>query len=480
MTNTYVDNLDFYEEKINPVDSNQYAFQGSWENFVTKKVTIKLKDGSEVERVLRFTRHGVVVSSFRQIKDKVISMHWVGDEMSNELKTVGQLNRASNWNDFTDALKTFISVSQNVVYADKKGNIGLFCAAGIPIRKRNAVFEILPGWTDEYDWQGFVPFEELPYSYNPDREFVASANNRTVPNDYHYHIGTWYAPPSRYNRIIELLAKEQAFTVEKFKSIQLDEHSKLAEAYLPFFLKALEKATLSSNNEKLAFDMLKKWDYRMDKQSAAAIIFETTYLGFIRCTFEDEMGEALFKRFNGMSVSEIAIDQLLEKGKSPWFDDVTTPGLTEKLDDVILCSFRNTVDVLQNRLGSDPGKWEWGKVHGLLLVHPLASVNILDRVFGLNRGPYAVGGSFHTVAAKSYDWNNPYTVDHGSSQRHIYDLSDWDNSLSVIPTGNSGIPASKHYCDQTILYVNGNYHPDYFSRDKVVEHARYHQTFVGE
>ena len=117
-------------------------------------------------------------------------MHWVGDEMSNELTSLMKVNRAHNWKEFTEALRTFTSISQNIAYADTRGNIGIFCAAGIPIRNRDIVMGVLPGDTDKYNWKGYVPFEELPRIYNPASGFVASANNRTIPADYPYHIGT--------------------------------------------------------------------------------------------------------------------------------------------------------------------------------------------------------------------------------------------------------------------------------------------------
>jgi len=145
MTNTYVDNVDFYEETINPVDSLQYRYNGKWLSFESVKTTVKTSDGDEYERTLLFTHRGPVVSSFKGFANKAVSMHWAGDEMSDEFRTVMGLNRAQNWDDFKSALKTFNSISQNVVYADKKGNIGLFCAAGIPIRKRDIGTGILPG-----------------------------------------------------------------------------------------------------------------------------------------------------------------------------------------------------------------------------------------------------------------------------------------------------------------------------------------------
>jgi penicillin amidase len=478
MTNTYVDNLDFYEEKINPVDSNQYEFNGEWKNFEIQKVIIKISNGTQVERQLRFSHRGAVVSSFKHIPGKVISMHWVGDEMSNEFKSVYLLNKANNWNDFTQALKTFTSISQNIVYADKKGNIGLYCAAGVPIRKRDIAFGILPGQTDEYDWKGYVPFDKLPHLFNPAQGFVASANNRTASADYPYHIGSWYSLPNRYERITEMLEDKKILSVDDFKAIQNDQHSRLAEKYMPSILRSLEAHAGWNDTEKKALTLMKNWDYSMDKKSSAAAIFETLYLQLIKCTFADELGPR-FVDFNGVtSISRNAMDQLMDLKDSPWFDDIATPDKKETINEAIVCSFIGAVTDLGKQMGTDPQSWEWGKIHHLILAHPLASVKILDRIFNLNRGPFPVGGSFHTVSPYSYDANKPFEANHGSSHRHIFDVANWDNSFTVIPTGNSGIPASIHYCDQTEMYLNGQYHHDYFSKELIVSHARYKMKFT--
>lgn len=480
MTNTYVDNLDFYEERINPADSGQYEYMGRWENFTVEKTLISVKGGEQKERNLVFSRHGAVISIFKQIPDKVVSMHWVGDEMSDELRTVGLLNRASNWVQFLDAFRTFRSISQNVAYADTRGNIGLFCAAGIPMRKRDKVFAVLPGWSDAFEWTGMVPFESLPFQFNPARGFVASANNRTAPSDYPHHIGTWYAPPSRFERIAELLAGSDDLDIPDFCHMQLDETSVLARRYVPVFLAALALNDWEGA-ESEAIELLKSWNHKMDAGYAAPAIFESMYLNLMRCTFADEMGEELFGKFNGISsISEVAMDAMLSNAGHPWFDDVTTSEIAEKLSDAIRCSFTRSVADLSARLGPDPSAWKWGDIHPLQIDHPLGSVKAIDRLFKLNRGPFASGGSFHTVAAKSYDWNKPFVVDHGSSQRHIYDPGNWDRSLSVIPTGICGIPASEHYCDQTGLYSAGMYHGDWFSKSAVRAHARYISSFTPE
>lgn len=478
MTNTYVDNLDFYEEVVNPENPLQYRYNGKWADFEVQKEVIAIKGGGQAERELRFSRHGAVVSGFKKIADKVVAMHWVGDESSDEFRTVRMLNHAGNWDAFREALKTFTSISQNVVYADKKGNIGLYCAAGVPIRNRDIAFGILPGDSDTYDWKGYVPFDALPHLFNPSKGYVSSANNRTVTDDYPYHIGTWYSHPSRFERINEMLEAQPVLSVADFERMQLDQHSKLAAQYLPVILTGLQQATGLSANAQAALTMLQQWDYNMAAGEAAPAVFEVTYLKLMKHIFGDEL-DSLYSNFAGISsVSRIGFDQIIGLPASPWFDDVTTVGKSESLNVDIAAAFNDAVAELETTQGKDPAAWQWGNMHHLVLAHSLASVKILDRIFNLNRGPFPVGGSFHTVSPYSYDASQPYDANHGSSHRHIFDVADWDRSLTIIPTGNSGIPASRHYCDQTEMYVQGKYHADYFTKDKIVQHARYHMQFT--
>lgn len=477
MTNTTVDNVEFYEEKVHPDDSTMYEYNGQWLSFEDVPVVIKISDGEQQEKTIRFSHRGPVVSEFKGLRN-VVTMHWVGDEKSNELNTVYQLNKAHNWNEFREALRTFTSLSQNIAYADVQGNIGLFCAAGIPVRNRDRV-GILPGHVSDYDWKGMVPFEELPFSYNPPDGFVASANNRTAPTDYPWHIGTWYSVPYRYTRITDMLKETEVITPGDFITIQLDQHSDLARKYAPVFIQAVEKQSNLTPLEQQALQIFSKWDYSMDAGSAAASVFELCWVEFIRCIFSDELGDELFRSFNATSsVSRNAIETLYDERNSEWFDNITTPEKIESVDDIAYCAFSAAVTKLEAESGPQPSDWQWGKIHKLVLAHPMASVKILEKAFDLNPDPVAVGGSFHTVSPYSYGSTGGFNANHGSSQRHIFDLSDWDNSITIIPTGISGIPASPHYCDQTELYVSGKYHKDYFSRGKVVNATKYHMTFT--
>ncbi len=479
MTNVYVDNVDFYLEITNPEDSNKYEFNGEWKDMVIKKEIINTKEGKAIEREIRFTHHGPVVSKFKEIKGKAVTMHWVGDESSNEFNTVYLLNHASNWEEFKNALKTFQNVSQNIVYADVNGNIGMYCAAGVPLRKRTEIYPLLPGWVDDYEWQGMLPFDKLPYSFNPENGFVASANNKTVGEDYDYHIGTWYALPYRMDKIKEVLSSKDKLLVEDFIKLQLDQKSKLAERYLPLILNAIESNKLQLKLEKEGFEMLKKWDGSYSKENIAASIFETYYEKLIENIFSDELGEELYNRLlKAYKVVRITLDKIVERKSSKWMDNINTEDYTESLNDIIEESYKDAISYLQQEYGNEIQLWKWGNIHQFTLKHPLSTVKILDKIFKLNRGPFKVGGSFHTVSPFNYPFGKPAEVNSGASHRHIYTLYNWDSSLTVIPTGNSGMPSSRHYCDQTELYLSGKYHEDYFSEEQVKKNKEYKMSFI--
>jgi penicillin amidase len=481
MTNVMVDDMDFYYERINPDDPDEYWFNGEWKPLEVKKEIINIKGGEAVERVNRFTHRGPIVTKTKKMdEEKPISMRWIGNEPSNEMRSLYLMNRARNWEDYKNALKTFTSVSQNIAYADIDGNIGIYCAAGVPIREGWNGLEIVPGWTDKYDWKGLVPFEELPHSYNPKSGFVSSANNRSAGADYPYHISHWYAPQYRIDRIRELLTEKQLLSIDDYKRIQGDHKSKLVEGMIDKINYVLDNMDDLNDIEMQSTKLLDEWDGFLTKESIATTIFDQFYLELIQNIFLDELGADLYFDFIKVEyIPYLAIDKIWIDGNSVWCDNINTDNV-ENLEDMIQKSFKDAVVELSNKFSNNLVAWEWGKVHGLYLEHPMGAVKLLDKIFNFNRGPYPVGGGSHTVSPYRYDRSDPFTVNYGTSHRHIYDTSDWDKSLSIIPTGISGIPASKHYCDQTQFYVDNEYRNDYISRELVEESAKYVQVFTRQ
>ncbi len=479
-TNVMVDNVDFYLEKINPENPNQYELNGEWREMETRTEEVKISRGQTVQEELRFTHRGPIVSRFHDAGDSAISMRWIGNDYSNELRSVYLVNRADNWDDFREAMRTFISVSQNTVYADVEGNIGLYCCAGVPIRKDADSNTIFPGWTDEHDWQGIVPFDELPHSFNPESGFVSSANNRTAGENYPYYISRWFFPPTRIDRIREMLEEKELISVADFVRMQADQKSKLVEEIKPIIVAELKKSDSLDKFEKLICDMFSSWEGILAKSSPEASVFEKFLCQFAENLLRDEMGEELYDDYlDAGMLRDYTIQNVITAKDSLWSDDVNTPEIRETFTDIVQKSFKDTVKALQEVHGRNTQNWHWGKIHQLTLGHPLGNVKILNWLFRFNSGPYEVGGSSHTVSPYSYHLGKPFGVTWGASHRHIYSLANWDESLTVIPTGVSGIPASPHYCDQTQLYIANQYHPDYFSKEMVVKNANYRMVIKG-
>ena len=474
MTNLMVDDIDLFAEKINPANKNQYFFNNEWKDMTEKEEIIKIKGGKADTLRLSFTHRGPVVSGFRGIDDATLSMRWSGYDMSDELKGVYQLNRASNWDEFRTALSSFKSVSQNFAYADVDGNIGLNTGGGIPIRKGYGSI-IRNGETDEFDWKGFVPFYQLPSSFNPETGYVSSANNKTVSDDYPYYISFRFYPPYRITRIRQMLDEKEKFGIADFKRMITDQHSYYAALLTPFILKLKEKQSAMDPVESASLDVLAKWDYDMKADQTAPTIFEFFRKSFSKNLLADELGD-LYSQLPG-SINDYYIYRILKTGPDEWVDNINTPA-KETLDDIIQKSFTDCIKDLSDSYGKDVNRWIWGSIHKITLAHPMAKVKILEKIFGLNSKEYSVGGSNHTVCP--YTYSEGFRVDDGASERHIFNTANWDESYTVIPTGASGVPASEFYLSQTQTYIDGKFYKDSFSADAVKASAKYTLVLKGK
>jgi len=467
MTNLMVDDIDLFAEKINPENQNQYFFNGEWKDLVVRKEIIKIKGGLQDTLVLKFTHRGPIISGFRNVTEASLSMRWTGYDTSDEIRSVCLLNRAAGWSDFRSAINTFRSVSQNIIYADVEGNIGLNTGGGVAIRKGNGAF-IRNGETDEFDWKGFVPFEQLPYSYNPEIGYVSSANNKTVGDDYPYYISSDFILPYRINRIRQMLDEKEIFGLDDFKRMLLDQHSNYAELLTPFILKLNERKSELSESELTALANFNGWDYDMNQSLVAPTVFEYFRKSFADNLLADELGDLYGQLFG--TVRDYYIYRILNNGPDAWVDNINTPQ-KETLDDILLKSFKDCIAALSNEHGADQTKWEWGNIHKIVLEHPLGSVKMLDRIFGFNSAQYSIGGSNHTVSPYSYGAG--FKVNHGASERHIFNTGNWDESYTVIPTGASGVPSSEFYLSQTESYLSGKFYKDAFSEGAVKAAAKY-------
>jgi len=354
------------------------------------------------------------------------------------------------------------------VFADTQDNIGYWCSAAIPIRMKGNGLLPKPGWTDEYEWKGYVPFEQKPHQINPKEGFIASANNKVMGNDDSYGLGNYWEPSDRITRIRQLLNGKEKLSVADFKKMHTDSYCPLASELTPKLIEVL-KRKFSSKEAKPLIDRLSKWDFVMSKESVAACLYETTYLKMMENIFTDELGEVLFQAYLQTTVfPPRAVRMMTRKGNSQWFDDVST-SKTETLDDIIVKSLKQSVSALKETIGDNMDQWKWGNIHTLTFEHVLGKKRPLHKIFNL--GPFPVDGNHLTVNMKQYEYDHPYKSVHGASARMIVNFSNMKGALHVLPTGESGHLKSAHYKDQMPLYLTGEYHPAWIDRIDVEQHT---------
>jgi len=277
-----------------------------------------------------------------------------------------------------------------------------------------------------------------------------------------------------------MLKEKEKLSVEDIRRMHADQKSRQVEQIKDDIIAEMKKSEGLTALEKQSLEMLASWDNVLSKSSPAASIVQNFLNSFQKNVFFDEMGEELYEEFlSAFRLPAYAVDNIWRKKESPWCDDVTTEGTTESFTDMVRKSFREAVAGLVRDFGGNPEKWEYGRKHKLHIEHPMGRVKLLDRLFKFNRGPFEVGGSHYTVCPYYGRGDNPEKVVFGASHRHIYSTANWDDSLSVIPTGTSGIPASPHYCDQTEMFLDNEYHGDYMDRDLIEKTARYKMVIKG-
>lgn len=468
VTNVGPDVQDLFIEKINPDNPNQYEFQGQWVDMQVVEERIAVKDRAEpVIQTVRITRHGPImneVSGDIGEDAEPLAMQWTALQGTPLSQAILRIDRAQNWEEFRTALQDFAAPAQNFVYADVDGNIGYQMPGWVPMRAAGDGAVPVPGWTGEYEWTGFIPFEELPFVYNPDVGYVATANNQVVPDSYPHLITTDWAAPYRAQRIVELIESKPQLSPADFAAIQGDVHPVPTDIFIPL----LAQIDLSGAPEAVqeALRAVLAWDRRMDADAAAPLIYEMYQKLLIQETLGDEiaaaggeeLAEAYLSGFRNNSTQ--AVQRLAGEPDNAWWDDVRTPA-TESQAEIVARAFTLAVEQLQARFGDDPARWRWGDPHATNFDHLVfASVSPLDSIF--NRSIPAMGSGF-TVNAAGADYDD-FSMNSGASFRQILDLSDLAGSQFIYTTGQSGDVFSPHYDDMVQPWQAVQYVPLRFDR----------------
>jgi penicillin amidase len=435
-TNASLDDLDFFVERIDPADSTRYLTPAGSEPFQLIHDTIRVKNGDPVPIVIRLTRHGPVLPSMSDPNaGGPLAMRWAGNDSSATIEAVPALNRAANWNQFRDAVRLFNNPHQNVVYADTAGNIGYIMGGRIPVRGEGKTPPVLPvpGWTGEWDWNGWLPFDEHPQAFNPSDAFVVTANNRQAPSPQADRITTYWEQPYRAARIRQMILEAEMLDDAAVHAMQLDLRDALAERYRALATEAARRAGLEEGVQ-----TLERWDLRAARDSRGAALFYAWYESLNRLVRAELYGDT------AGPLSRSAVDAMLDRNALPWGDT------THARFDAITSLAMHAAD-------SIAGEHTWGQLHQVVAEHQLGSVALLERLLRLNIGPLPGDGSPTTVNVSDYEPRQiPVNAAYGPSQRHVVDMADVDHSGGfILPTGQSGVPVSRDYRSQARRWRDG-------------------------
>lgn len=484
LTNLMLDDCDLFIETLDSTRT-KYFFNGESQSLTIKLDTIKVKDSSDVIFEIRRTHRGPIINQANEFLNEadlehVLSMSWTGYELSDEVLTFYKISKARNYREFKNALKHFNAPAQNFLCADNEGNIFYKAAGKIPLRNNSSPLIPKSGETGEFDWNRFVPFENLPEALNPAEGFIAT-NNNLPSHNLSYYIGNLWEPASRAERIHELLISKEKFNTSDFMKFQNDVVSPHARKITRYILDAFENVDIKDKNLETALTYFKNWIFEISQYDQTSGIYNYFYSELLKNTFVDEMGEELFKQFVFVgNVPHRVILQLLsdESGmqstasphimdwndstatiqeyvSTSWFDNINTKQIETK-EEIIRKSLVDAITKLENEFGKEPKYWQWGKIHKVKFKHPFSGQSsIIDYLVDI--GPFEIGGDQTTLLNTSYKFSESYDNYLGPSMRQIVDLSNIDSSFIILTSGQSGHLTHENYSDQSRMWLKGKY-----------------------
>ena len=493
-TNVGPDVMDLFIERVNPDNPNQYEVNGKWVDFETRTEIINVGGGDPVELTVRSTRHGPVISDTygplknteleddqEAFKDKagidlpdnhVVALAWTALEPGSVYDAIWGFNEATNWEEFRQAASEFNVPAQNLVYADIEGNIGYQMPGRVPIRAGGDGRYPVPGWTDDYEWTGYIPFEELPYVYNPQSGYVVTANNRVPSRDYEYFISNDTAYGYRAQRILDMILEApEKIDLAYMEKMHGDNESLNAQTLVPLLGQVPFEGDLAER-----YALLSTWDLQMDMDSAPAALFAVYWKNLLALTFHDDLPEDYYPG-GGSRWFEVMRNITPDQNHFFW-DDKTTDEI-ETRDDIFAKAFEMAVEEMEDLQGKDSANWKWGELHTATFKNSTlgqSGISLIENLF--NRGAFPTAGGGSIVNATGWNPTKSYEVNWIPSMRMIADMSDLDNSLTVHPTGESGHAGHPHYIDMAELWRNIEYYPMYWEKDSIIGYSEAHLTLV--
>lgn len=478
-TNVGPDVQDFFRETLDRLDPGRYLYKGVSTAFETRIETIKVAGGDAETITVRSSVHGPILNDVdpRLREQDPMALRWTSiAEPDGAFTGIFHMNTAANFEQFREALRDYGSPSQNFVYADIEGHIGYQLPGLVPIRAGDRTGDrVRDGASGLEDWTGYIPFDDLPWQYDPPGGMIITANNAAVDANYPYHISHEWDPGYRAQRIIDLLAGVAGkVTMDDLRTIQMDSRVLRADTIVPL----LGDAAPVTADGRLLLERIRSWNRSCEVDSKGCAAYMSTEFTMMRAIFDDQLGP-LARDYVGTTDSWPAFVSILRDPTSPWWDDVTTPDV-ESWKDVISAAIDRTGSELRGSVGP-PGRWVWGRLHTVnFKEQTLGTSGIGPLEWYFNAGPRQVGGAsgaiqnnYHRPGRAYADPEDPsyvpagfdslFSVSNGPSYRLTIDMSELDGARIMITTGQSDSPFNRHYGDLIDLWATGQTIPLPFS-----------------
>lgn len=452
-TMAMTDTDDLYVEEFHPQEPGRYRFQGEWlaAEVIDETIRIRGRPKPHIERVL-LTCHGPIISGIVGSSSQPLALRSVALQPLHSLWGWFLLNCASNWEEFTEALRHIEAPSLNVLYADVEGNIGYRLTGKIPLRAKGQGIFPVPGWDGEYEWIGEIPFDEMPQALNPKQGYILNCNNRIVPDDYPHFLGNLWSNGYRACRLRDLLEEKERLSLADLASMQRDLLSIPGQA----FMENLRSLSNEDPDVRLALSILRAWDGRLDAESVGGTLYQIAKYILLRDLLDPRLGKELTSQLMGHGHDSTLLLRLLDEQGAAWLAEMGG------YEAVLVRGLKQAVRWLRQELGSNPSNWRWGRLHPLTFSHALGRHPFWAQVFNL--GPYSLGGDADTLCQTAASPSKPFAHEVAPTYRQIVDLGDLRRSLSIHVPGQSGHLGSPHYGDLTEMWLRGEYHPMLWER----------------
>jgi len=468
MTSAVGDTVDLCVEWVNPVDSGLVKGPGGrWEPIEVDRVVIRIKDRSDITDrhfTIRRTRNGPAFNDmYPNLMPKwapLITMRWDASGVSGSMPALSDAQSAGDVGELRQALQRVTTPINTWTAADVDGNVALFATGRVPIRHNHRGTFPVPGWLGKYDWSGDIRNEDLPHaSASGDTVFIHGNNLMIDPATVNFPIQVDSGPSYRYDRISELLARTDKHDRKSLATIQGDVYLGRAARLVKHIVHDLHDAPDLDPVDIEARELLERWDFIADADSAATAIFFMTYREATMAALVDELDEAGFAFIMAQRYSTNAADEWLVDPDHPVWDHRGTPGI-EKRTAVVRVAFKRAVDKLSAEHGSRPSQWRWGRMHDLVVTHPFGGMKILAEFLNLPR--FEASGGLDSVWKSHFDLGHPehpFRAMAGPVSRIVVDLADIHHGQWILDSGESGWPGSPHYGDQQEMWKKGEYMP---------------------